>query len=132
MSKKSGPVGNPIVLPNGSIAPLSAGYATESYLFLSGQLPFGSDGVLCSGSIGEQTTVCLQNINALLKEAGMAKEHVVKATIWLTDVDDFAGFNQAYVEFFGTHRPARSTTRADLILPGAKVEIEVIAAFGQC
>jgi 2-iminobutanoate/2-iminopropanoate deaminase len=54
---------------------------------------------------------------------------VVKVTIWLTDTADFGGFNSAYSEFFGDHRPARATVRSDLMLPGAKVEIEAIAAY---
>jgi 2-iminobutanoate/2-iminopropanoate deaminase len=54
---------------------------------------------------------------------------VVKVTIWLTDAADFGGFNAAYSEFFGEHRPARSTVRSDLMLPGAKVEIEAVAAY---
>ena len=59
---------------------------------------------------------------------GLSLQDVVKVTIWLTDAADFGGFNAAYSDFFGDHRPARSTVRSDLMLPGANVEIEAIAA----
>lgn len=130
MPVTKGPIGTPITLPDGSVAPLSPGFAAGSLVFLSGQLPFDSDGALLTGDIAEQTAACLANIDQLLQSEGLQREHIVKATIWLTDVADFKGFNQAYTDFFGEHRPARSTVRSDLMLPGARVEIEVIAHRG--
>ena len=122
-------VGKDVVMPNGKVAPLSAAYAAGGLLFMSGQLSFDSDGQLFTGDVATQTRLALENIERLLKEENLAIESVIKVTIWLTDVSDFAEFNEAYVAFFGEHRPARSTTRADLMLPGAKVEIEAIAAY---
>ncbi len=123
------PVGKEITLPDGSIAPLSAAYAAGGFLFTSGQLAFDEAGKLYTGDIAGQTRLCLENIRRLLAGEGLSLQDVVKVTIWLTDAADFGGFNAAYSEFFGDHRPARSTVRSDLMLPGAKVEIEAIAAY---
>jgi len=122
-----GPFGQPMQLPNGSIVPISPGFVSGGFLFLSGQLAFTQDGALDTGDIERQTQQCLENISALLDAAGATRTDVVKATVWLVNLDDFAGFNSTYAAFFGDHRPARSTVRADLLLPGARVEIEVIA-----
>lgn len=122
-------IGKEIILPNGSIAPLSAAYAGAGLLFTSGQLAFDEEGRLCTGDVAEQTRLCLENIRRLLAAESLSLHNVVKVTVWLTDIADFAGFNAIYSEFFGDHRPARSTVRSDLMLPGAKVEIEAIAAY---
>ena len=124
--KKS--VGKEITLPDGSIAPLSAAYRANGFLFTSGQLAFDEAGKLHTGDIVEQTRLCLENIQRLLVLEGLSLHDVVKVTIWLTDAADFGGFNAAYSDFFQEHRPARSTVRSDLMLPGANVEIEAIAA----
>ena len=123
------PVGKDIILPDGSIAPLSAAYAGAGLLFTSGQLAFDEEGRLHTGDVAEQTRLCLENIRRLLAAESLSLHNVVKVTVWLTDTLDFGGFNAAYSEFFGDHRPARSTVRSDLMLPGAKVEIEAIAAY---
>jgi 2-iminobutanoate/2-iminopropanoate deaminase len=130
MQMSNGPLGETIALPDGSLAPLSPGYRTESFIFLSGQLSFDDQGVLLTGGIAEQTEACLNNVDQLLKDAGVSRRHVVKTTVWLTETSDYPAFNKAYAEFFGDHRPARSTVRSDLMLPGARVEIEVIARCG--
>ena len=98
---------------------------------MSGQLPFRADGSLETGPIEVQTQLCLENIERFLNEQGLSKHSIVKTTIWLTEVTDFAGFNAAYAAFFDGQFPARSTVRSDLMLPGAKVEIEVIAALAE-
>ena len=83
-----------------------------------------------ASDIGLPTVWNTQLENApLLELEGLSIEHVVKVTVWLTHIEDFAGFNAAYIEFFGGHRPARSTVRSDLMLPGARVEIEAIATY---
>lgn len=122
-------VGKEITLPDGSVAPLSAAYRANGFLFTSGQLAFDATGKLHTGAIGDQTRLCLENIQRLVELEGLTLEDIVKVTIWLTDPADFAGFNQAYSDFFGNHRPARSTVRSELMLPGANVEIEAIAAY---
>jgi 2-iminobutanoate/2-iminopropanoate deaminase len=123
------PIGKDIMLPDGSIAPLSAGYSAAGLLFTSGQLAFDENGQLYTGDVAEQTRLCLENIRRLLTAENLGLGNVIKVTIWLTDAADFGSFNAAYSEFFGDHRPARSTVRSDLMLPGAKVEIEAIAAY---
>ncbi|MDP4744869.1 MAG: RidA family protein [Porticoccaceae bacterium] len=122
-------IGKDFIMPNGKVAPLSAAYAAGGLLFMSGQLSFDSEGKLFTGDVATQTKLALENIERVLKEENLANENIIKVTVWLTDVADFAEFNEAYVAFFGEHRPARSTTRADLMLPGAKIEIEAIAAY---
>jgi len=125
--KETRPVGKEIILPSGDKAPLSAAYRANGFLFTSGQLAFDDEGRLHTGGIAEQTQLCLANIQKLLELEGLSSEHVVKVTVWLTHLEDFAGFNAAYIDFFGGHRPARSTVRSDLMLPGARVEIEAVA-----
>ncbi|MEM1112480.1 MAG: RidA family protein [Pseudomonadota bacterium] len=122
------PMGDQLTLPDGRPAPLSKAYRAGELIFTSGQLPFKPDGSISTGSIEEQTELCLAAIERILVEAGASKERIVKVNAWLTHVDDFSGFNGAYVRFFGEHLPARSTVRSDLMIPGARVEIEAIAA----
>lgn len=99
-------------------------------VFLSGQLAIGADGLI-QGDAHAQTLQCLRNIEAALGALGLPAEAVLKTTVWLTSPDDFESFNRAYAQFFGAHRPARSTTIAGLALPGALVEIEAVAANPQ-
>lgn len=121
-------IGKEIRLPDGIVAPLSAAYVGAGLLFTSGQLAFDEKGRLSTGDAAEQTRLCLENIRRLLAGEGLSLENIVKVTVWLTDTADFPSFNRVYAEFFGNHRPARSTVRSDLVLPGAKVEIEAVAA----
>ncbi|TGX48747.1 RidA family protein [Sphingomonas gei] len=98
-----------------------------SLVFLSGQLPFDENRVISAPDIEGQTAQTMRNIAQVLAQAGLTLDQVVKATVWLKDAADFAGFNQAYADAFGNHAPARSTVVSDLILPQALVEIEVVA-----
>lgn len=123
------PVGKDIILPNGSVAPMSAAYRAGGLLFTSGQLAFDDQGQLCTGDVAEQTRLCLEGVRRLLEAENLSLKNVVKVTVWLVDTADFGEFNAAYSAFFGDHRPARSTVRSDLMLPGARVEIEAIAAY---
>ena len=125
------PIGEPITLPNGTTVPLSPGFLSGDFLFLSGQLAFNDDGTPHAGDIAEQTERCLGSIERLLSEAGLDRNDVVKVTAWLTNAEDFPGFNQAYAAFFADHRPARSTVCSQLLLPGARVEIEAVARIGR-
>ncbi|MFV3073738.1 RidA family protein [Niveispirillum fermenti] len=112
-----------------TIAPaLSPAIAAGDLLFLSGQLAFGDDGaIVAPDDVARQTEQVMANIARVLAAHGLALADIVKTTVWLTDTADFAAFNAAYAQALGTHRPARSTVRADLMLPGARVEIEAIA-----
>lgn len=122
-------VGEKLILPDGCVAPISKAYRSNGHLFVSGQLAFNPDGSLNAQDIETQTELCLNNIEDLLVSEGLSRASMVKLTIWLTDINDFAKFNKAYQRFFGDHRPARSTVRADLMLPGARVEIEAMATY---
>lgn len=123
------PIGNPIILPNGKAAPFSPAFRAGDQLFVSGQLAFNSDGTVNTGDIHEQTQYCLNQIDAILKDAGLTRNDIARVGIWLTNADEFAAFNEVYAQFFGDHRPARACVISDLALPGAKVEIDAIAFY---
>lgn len=96
------------------------------FVFVSGQVPMGPDGAIVSGGIEAQTKQSIENIKAILAPLGLSLKDVVKTTVWLKDVSDFPVFNRVYAEYFGEGLPARSTTRAELMVD-CKVEIEAIA-----
>jgi len=77
--------------------------------------------------IETQTRQSIENIQALLAEVNFKSENIVKATVWLVDKEDFPDFNNVYSEYFAKNSPTRSTIRADLMIPGALIEIEVLA-----
>jgi 2-iminobutanoate/2-iminopropanoate deaminase len=96
-------------------------------VFVSGQMPFDAERRIADQGIEAQTARCIANLAALLERQGLGLQHVVKTTVWLTRVEDFAGFNREYARHFPTQPPARSTVRADLMVPNALIEIEAIA-----
>jgi 2-iminobutanoate/2-iminopropanoate deaminase len=101
---------------------------TATMVFLSGQIPLDpATGAIVEGDIEAQTRRVLENINAVLAAAGAGFEHVVKTTIFLADLADFAVVNAVYGERFGGPPPARSTVQAARLPRDARVEIEVIA-----
>lgn len=101
----------------------------ERLLFLSGQIPLDPrTGALAGGGAAEQTRLVLRNLDAVLLAAGLARWNVVKTTIYLADLRDYAEVNEVYAEFFGDHRPARATVQVAGLPKGALVEIEAIAA----
>lgn len=107
---------------------LSPAMPAGDLIFLSGQLAFGADGaIVAPDDVAGQTEQVLANLGRVLAGFGLDLSDVVKTTVWLTDTADFPSFNAAYATRFGSHRPARSTVRADLMLPGARVEIEAVA-----
>lgn len=110
------------------IGPYSQGIkATGSLLFLSGQIAFLPDGTLLSGDVQAQTRQVITNISALLTEAGCTADNVVKTTVFLKDMNDFAAMNAVYAEYFGESKPARSTVEVSRLPKDVIVEIEVIA-----
>ena len=118
-------LGGIITLADGTPVPLSKAVRAGDFIFLSGQLAFGSDGRIVGGGVGEQTHQCMRLIRTFLEEVGASLLDVVRTTVWLTDTSDFSAFNAAYAEYFGGNPPARSTVCTALVLPDAKVEIEV-------
>lgn len=119
-------IGGRVTRPDGSPLPLSKVIRAGDFVFLSGQLGLDADGKLAEG-IEAQTQCCLDNIAKLLGEAGCALTNVVKATAWLTETKYFAKYNEVYAAAFGDTPPCRSTVCSALMLPGALVEIEVVA-----
>ncbi len=111
-----------------ALGPYSAAVALDQLIFLSGQTPIDPvSGELVHGGISEQTQQCLNVISAVLEAAGSNLDHVIKTTCFLTDMDDFAAFNQVYGSFFTDNKPARSTVAVKALPKKASVEIECIA-----
>lgn len=112
------------------IGPYSQGVISGGFLFISGQIPLDpKSGDLVDGEIGPQTEQVLKNLMAVLKEAKIGADNVVKTTVYLADMRDFAGMNEVYARYFGKEPPARSTIQAAALPRGVKVEIDLIAAF---
>jgi 2-iminobutanoate/2-iminopropanoate deaminase len=112
------------------IGPYSQGVIASSLLFTSGQIPLDPEtNEMVSGDIEAQTEQVLKNLIAVLKEAKMGPDNVIKTTVYLTDLADFGKMNEVYERYLGKERPARSTIQAAALPRGAKVEIELIAAF---
>jgi 2-iminobutanoate/2-iminopropanoate deaminase len=112
-----------------AIGPYSQALRAGGFLFTAGQVGFDpATGELVDGGIGEQTRQVLQNIRAILEAGGSGLAQVVKTTVFLVDMADFATMNEVYADVFGTHRPARSTVAVAALPRGARVEIEAVAA----
>jgi 2-iminobutanoate/2-iminopropanoate deaminase len=100
----------------------------QGFLFLSGQIPLDpSTGEVIQGDVAAQTRRVLDNLRAVLESAGSALDRVVKATIYLTDMRDFAVVNQVYGEYFPAAKPARATVAVAGLPRGVNVEIDMIA-----
>jgi len=113
-----------------AIGPYSQAVVANGFVFCSGQVPFEPSAMeLVTGSIAEETIRCLKNLEAVLKEAGSGLDRVVKATIYVTDMNDFAEVNDAYGSFFSSGSPARATVGVAALPKGARVEIECIATI---
>jgi len=111
-----------------AIGPYSQGVIANGFVFTAGQVALDpAKGELVAGGIAEQTTRSLENLRAILKESGSDFSQVVKTTVFLVDMADFAAMNEIYGKAFGQHRPARSTVAVAALPGGARVEIEVIA-----
>ena len=120
-----------VATPNAprAIGPYSQATRAGGLLFTAGQVGFDpSTGELVDGGIAEQTERVLLNIRAILQAGGLDMANVIKTTVFLVDMGDFAVMNTAYAAAFGDHRPARSTVAVAALPRGARVEIEAIAA----
>jgi len=124
-------VSNEAVLTSGAPAPIgpySQAVRSGKELFCSGQIPLDPQtGELVAGDIGAQTQRVLDNLGAVLREAGFDYGDVVKTTIYLIDMQDFAAVNTIYERAFGAAKPARSTVAVAGLPRGARVEIDAIA-----
>jgi 2-iminobutanoate/2-iminopropanoate deaminase len=102
--------------------------ATGTFLFTSGQIPLDASGKVVEGGISEQTHAVFANLNAILQKAGAGFEHVVKTTVFLSDMNEFGTMNEIYKTYFtGNQPPARSTIQVARLPKDARVEIEVVA-----
>jgi 2-iminobutanoate/2-iminopropanoate deaminase len=112
----------------GPIGPYSQAVRANGFIFVSGQIPVCPDTGLVAGEhIHVQTMQAMKNLSAILKAAGSGLDRVVKTTVFLTNLDDFAGFNRVYEEYFEQSRPARATIQASRLPKEVLVEIEAIA-----
>ena len=113
-----------------AIGPYSQAIKVGNLVYTSGQIPIdpATDNFV-EGGIKEQTRQSLTNVQAILKEAGLTMENVVKTTVFVADMNDFADMNTVYAEFFAEPYPARSAVAVKTLPKGALVEIEVVAAI---
>lgn len=110
-----------------AIGPYSQGILVNNVFYSSGQIPLRADGTLVTGDVKEQTRQVFQNLNAVLTEAGASFDTVIKATVFIKNMDDFADMNAVYGEYFEEHKPARTTVEVARLPKDALVEIEVVA-----
>lgn len=112
----------------GAIGPYSQAVKTGNMVFCSGQIPINPDtGEFVSDEVAEQTEQVLKNLSAVLEAAGSSLEKVVKTTVFLADMNDFAAMNEVYARFFSANKPARATVQAARLPRDARVEIECVA-----
>jgi reactive intermediate/imine deaminase len=112
--------------PGGMKLPFPKAVRAGDFVFVSGQMATGADGQMVDGGIEAQTRQVMDNIEAILAEAGCTMADVVKCTCFIDDPRDFVRFNAVYASYFGDSPPARSTVRAQLVTDG-KLEVEAIA-----
>jgi 2-iminobutanoate/2-iminopropanoate deaminase len=110
-----------------AIGPYSPALRVGSWLFLSGQIPLDAAGTVVEGGIREQTTQVLENMRGLLDAAGAGFSSVVKTTIYLADMTDFAAVNEIYATYFAAPYPARATVQVARLPRDVRVEIDAIA-----
>ncbi|MCH7932966.1 MAG: RidA family protein [Gemmatimonadetes bacterium] len=115
----------------GAIGPYSQAVIAGEWVFASGQIPIDpATGEVIDGGIADQTDRVLKNLSAVLHEAGLSLDQVVKTTVYLADMGSFGEMNEVYAKHFGDHRPARATVQAAALPKNVGVEIDVIAWLG--
>ena len=113
-----------------AIGPYSQAIQVGNLVYTSGQIPIDpATGVFVEGGIREQTRQSLLNVKAILEEAGLTMSDVLKTTVFMADMNDFADMNAVYAEFFAEPYPARSAVAVKMLPKGALVEIEVVAGM---
>ncbi len=110
-----------------AIGPYAQGIIVNNMFYSSGQIPLTAAGELVEGDIKEQTNQVFENLKAVLSAAGSSLDQVVKTTVFMKDMNDFAEMNEVYASHFGNHKPARSAVEVARLPKDVKVEIEVIA-----
>jgi 2-iminobutanoate/2-iminopropanoate deaminase len=113
-----------------AIGPYSHAVKAGDLLFVSGQAPLNPEtGEVVGKTTAEQTRQVIANVESILKGAGLAKNNIVKSTVFLTNLDAFQEFNKIYAEALGNHRPARTTVEVSRLPKDVLVEIDVIASY---
>jgi 2-iminobutanoate/2-iminopropanoate deaminase len=110
-----------------AVGPYSQGVDAAPFVFVSGQIPLDAKGQPVPGGVAEQTDQCLKNIREILLEAGLTMANVVKVTVFMTDLGQFAAMNETYAKHFAFPYPARAAVQVTALPKGAAVEIEAIA-----
>lgn len=114
-----------------AIGPYSQAIVHGNLVFTAGQIPLDpANGELVGGDIREQTKRVLENLSAILTSAGASLNSVLKTTVYLADMGEFAAMNEVYASYFADHKPARSTVQAARLPRDVKVEIDAIAVVG--
>jgi 2-iminobutanoate/2-iminopropanoate deaminase len=113
-----------------AIGPYSQGIRAGALLFVSGQVPLDpATGTLVDGDVAAQTHQVLRNIGEILKAGGASYDHVVRTTVFLADMNDFAAMNAVYATYFSDPAPARATVQVSRLPRDARIEIDVIASL---
>lgn len=114
-----------------AFGPYAQAVQVNGFIYSSGQIPVTADGELINGTIEEQTDQVFANLKAVLAAANSSLAKVVKATVFITDMDDFTAINDVYAKHFGEHTPARSCVQVARLPKDVKIEIEVIAVANE-
>ncbi len=120
----------PIITNNApkAVGAYSQGVLAGNTLYVSGQIPFVPETMMVvSDNIKEQTKQCLENVLAIVTAAGMIKENIVRCTVYMTNLNDFAEMNEVYGDFFKEHKPARAAVGVVALPKQVKIEIDAIA-----
>jgi len=112
-----------------AVGPYVQAIGTEEFVFTSGQIPLNPDNGELVTEISAAARQSLNNIKAILEESGSSLDKVIKCTVFLADINDFAAVNEVYKEFFDEHKPARSAIQVAALPLGAPLEIEAIASL---
>ena len=110
-----------------AIGPYSQAVVANGMVFTSGQIALTPEGVMLENDVTVQTKQVLKNLQAVLEEAGASMQSVIKTTIFLDSMDDFATVNEIYAQAFGSNKPARSTVAVKTLPKNALVEIDAVA-----
>lgn len=114
-----------------AIGPYSQAVVANGMVYTSGQIALTPEGVMLEDDVTIQTKQVLKNLSAVLKEANSSLQDVIKTTIFIADMDDFATINAIYEEAFGSHKPARSTVAVKTLPKNALVEIDAVALINE-
>ena len=113
-----------------AIGPYSQAVSAGGMLYTAGQIALDPTTMeIVPGGIAEQSERVLRNLEAVLREAGLGFDNVVKTTVFLVDMGEFAAMNEVYARFFGDHRPARSTVAVSALPRNVRVEIDLVASY---